>query len=304
MTSTVGYIQNLQENHLPLMSQLWPGTFNNQNVTRSILFEKTFGAFDYAPELCFGYFDDDGLAGFICGTPATRPGRAGIRLLIVAPARRRRGIGTMLLSEFENRLRAQGSISHIRAVATPGNYLTPGVNPFDMDFTCFLEVHNYHWVGTSQNLLAESTFQRRYQDRLESILKSGYTLRRADSNDDRLLEFVKEQFPSWLHEVRRSLLNSPVTIHVCEAGGEAVGFACSESNNVGSGVLGPTGVHPAHRGHGISQVTLHLCVDDLRCRGFERYILGWTNPDLNCFFRREFGAERSGVYWIYEKAIA
>jgi N-acetylglutamate synthase-like GNAT family acetyltransferase len=215
------------------------------------------------------------------------------------------GVGSKLLLEMENRIASHSSISRIRAIATPGNYLTPGVDPFDMRFTCFLERHGYRWVGTTQNLIAESRCQRAYHDRLKALLQLGYTLRRADSsNSEKILQFVGTHFPAWQFEVQRSLLNEPPTVHICEAGDEVVGFSCSESNNVGSGVLGPTGVHPAHRRHGISQVTLHLCVDDLRNRGFERYLLGWTSSDLNYFFRREFGAERHGVYWKYEKTVS
>lgn len=302
MASATGSIQELQMKDLPLMLRLWDRSPSPGKFPAAILLEKTFNAFDFVPSLCIGYFEDRELLGFVCGVPKKGSGMAGIRLLIIDPALRVQGVGNKLLDEIEKRL--QTNASSVRVFATAGNYLTPGVDPFDMDFTCFLEIRGYRWVGATQNLTARTDHHVSQTNSSEATLKSGYRFLRGDShNKDKIFNFMTAQFPLWIEEVQRSFLNSPPSIHICEAGSDIVGFACSESNNVGTGVLGPAGVHPSHRGQGILKAALHLCVDDLKSCGFEQYTLAWTNPNLNHFFRREFRADRAALYWIYEKAL-
>ncbi len=302
MPSSTVSIQELQMEHLPLMLRLWERSSQQPKFPATILMEKTFGAFDFMPSLCLGYWEDKELLGFVCGVSDIGSKIAGIRLFIVDPVLKVQSVGNKLLGELERRL--QTNASAVRVFATAGNYLTPGVDPFNMDFTCFLEVRGYRWVGTAQNLSARTNHLPSQRASSDVALKPVYRLLRGDlHNKDKILQFITEQFPLWIEEVQRSFLNSPPSIHVCETDGNIVGFACSESNNVGTGVLGPAGVHPSHRGQGILKATLRLCVEDLRNFGFDYYTLAWTNPNLNHFFRREFRAERAAIYWIYEKAL-
>src|SRR5579872_3494020 len=297
-------IRNLQHADLEAMQTLWTRA-KYEEIIPGVLAEKCFNALDYSPDLCIGYFKEGDLAGFACGTLLGYENLAGIRLLVVDPLHRRRGVGASLLQELERRLQSAGTVSRINVLAITGNYFLPGIDAFDMESTCFAEKHGYTWKGYAQNLIAQTSFQRNYEHRVAPLENKGYSFHRLQAeHHERAFAFLQQHFPHWEHETRRALLNDPPTVHIAMWKDEVVSVGCSESNNVGTGSLGPLGVHPEHRGGGVGLVVLHRCVDDLCKLGFEKYILGWTNPDLNRFLRREFGAQRQRVCWIYHKEVS
>lgn len=296
-------VRELQHGDIPVMRSLWHSVMP-QRCANQVLHEKTFGAVDFRPDLLLGAFEGSQLVGFGCGTLDEKLGIGGLRIILVDPVKRGRGIGSEILLDLEGRLQNFSALSVIRAIGIAGNYFTPGVDPFDMEFTCFLERWGYRWVGTTQNLIADVGGQRNYSRLFLELRTAGYQFRRVGIDDEETLrQFIAITFPIWKQEVDRALYNVPATVHICLIRNEVVGFASSESNNVGMGTLGPTGVRPDHRKRGIGSAVLHLCVDDLRSKGFEKYVVTWTHPKLNCLIKREFGATRRELFWLYEKRM-
>jgi mycothiol synthase len=297
-------IRNLCRSDFAAMCQVISRSKLKDSLTEGILLEKTFGAFDYVADLDIGDFESSELVGFACGCIFAKPVRTGIRLLIVDPSHREHGVGSNLLRELEERLCKTGPISFIQAAATPGNYFNPGVDPSDVSTTCFLEKWGYKVVDVAQNLVVECLPHRPYTSKLNALIKDNYEIRRVEKDDNRpLLTLVEQHFPQWLQEVQRALLNRPITVHFCTKDKAVVGFACSESNNVGTGVLGPAGLLRAHRGQGLGTIMLHRSVEDLRVLGFQECSLPWTRFDLSLFARREFALRSRHSFWIYRKDL-
>lgn len=284
---TVNSIQTLQKKHLPAALALCTSAFPREAITLSIIQEKLFDSDE--SNYSVGYFKGSKLVGLGCASVLRLSPVAGIRLLAVCPGYQNQGIGHALLADVENHFLLNSRITTIAMMATPGNYLTPGVDPFCMNATCFLERRSYVVVNTNQNLTARSTARRPWRHRLDTLAKLGYRVCRVTPADYVSLFSCANQISSGFDlEIRRALRNQPATVHICTFKNKVVGFACAESNNVGAGVLGPLGVHPQHGGKGIAAVTLQCCAEDLDALGFERYAIYWTEPRLNRFFHAEF----------------
>ncbi len=229
-----------------------------------------------AEEKCFGrgvagepevrvHGDFDGLS-VTCGR--------WLRILAVDRAQRRRGIGTALLRDAEER----GAQS---IAAEAGNYFTPGVPEEQVEF--FVK-RGYHETARTQNL--DTTELPREMP--------GGVQRTADRERPRVLDFIERAFgPIWRFEASRGVL-----FHA-ERGGEIAGFAAHEANNRGLGFFGPTGVALAHRGKRIGWDLLHACLADARRLGYERVVIPWT--DAISYYAKGCGARVAQRFVILRK---
>jgi hypothetical protein len=169
-----------------------------------------------------------------------RKGLGGIRLLAVSPKFENRGIGQRLLLEVESILVSRPKIRSFIMLATQGNYLVSGVDPDHQRAVRFLEKCGYRVIDTAQDFTGEVGLLPSARKRFEVAARAGYRIMRASAEHvPSLLRLVHAVNPGWELEVRRALSNTHATVHVACDGHNVAGFSCTESNNVGTEVLGP-----------------------------------------------------------------
>jgi len=207
-----------------------------------------------------------------------------VRILVVDRDKRRRGIGSALLKDAEER-----GASVIAAEA--GNYFTPGV--VDRD------------VGSAQFLRARGYIETRFTHNLDVALTSrprvdALTRRPAHEESDRVLAFVERHFGRiWRFEAMKAFETDVPQIFITEENGEITGFAVHDVNNRGLGFFGPTGVAKDMRGRGLGCDLLLASLADLHRIGYERAVIPWT--DAFDFYRKCSGAEPAHRFIAFAK---
>ena len=235
-----------------------------------------------AEEKCFG----DGIA----GAPTVRVfgdflGAAvtcgkWLRILAVDREARRRGIGSALLIDAEER--------GTRVVAAePGNYLTPGIVTSDETTIAFFLARGYVEKARTTNLEVDLAGGG------QALLPVGTGRRPRRSTHDerpRVLDFIEREFGSiWRFESSRAFDAELPTIFIAEKNGEVTGFVVHEANNRGLGVFGPVGIMKSMRGKGVGRDLVLASLADLRRLGYARAIIPWTGAVD--YYRRICGAE-------------
>ncbi|HEX6098861.1 MAG TPA: GNAT family N-acetyltransferase [Thermoanaerobaculia bacterium] len=205
-----------------------------------------------------------------------------LRVLIVDRDARRRGIGTALLRDAEER-----GTSVIAAEA--GNYFTPGVVDTDTATIAFLRAHRYAEKASTHNLAAAT---RRLED--------SAARRPERSESPRVLAFIEQHFGRiWRFEAAKAFETQIPQIFITEDGHELTGFAVHDVNNRGLGFFGPTGVAESMRGRGIGCRLLLASLADLRRLGYARAVIPWT--DALDFYRKCCGAEPAHRFIAFAK---
>ena len=208
-----------------------------------------------------------------------------IKLLVVAPDARRRGIGSALLEKVAQ--------PRLVIAAHPGNYLTPGVDPRYEDGLAFLKARGFQPTGEAPNLRVELVGNKRctraHAQRIEPpIAAAGYRIRRAVADDAAALDaMVRSAFSgAQAYEIARALEVGGV--HIALHSEKIVAFAAHDGNNRGLGWFGPAGTLADHRGKGVGEILLVHCMADVAERGQNETIVAWVGPVD--FYRRAVGA--------------
>ena len=207
-----------------------------------------------------------------------------VRILVVDRAARRRGIGTALLRDADERG------AHVIA-AEAGNYFTPGVVDSDASTTRFLHARGYIETRFTYNLHVA------LDDR---VLDDSLARRPSHEESDRVLAFVEKHFGRiWRFEATKAFETDVPQIFVTEEAGGITGFAVHDVNNRGLGFFGPTGVAKEMRGRGLGCRLLLASLADLRRLGYRRAVIPWT--DAIEFYRKCSGAEPAHRFIAFAK---
>lgn len=274
-------------------------------LTPALLAEKLDAEPPEAAASGYAALCDGAVAGWAFGVmrPCPDGPRGVVKMLAVAPAFRRRGIGAALLAAVEARIEGAGAAT-IRFGESAPNYLVPGVDERCGPLLRLLEGRGYARIGDTVNMtvdLAADAFATDAEE--ERLAAAGIAVRRAAAGDARSLEaLLVAHWPPWLPEVAAALSRRPAAVHVaCGPEGAVVGFAAHDGNNVGTGWFGPMGTAPAWEGRGIGRVLLRRCLRDLCRQGLGRAVIPWVGPVA--FYERHAGATVSRRFVRFEKTV-
>lgn len=266
--------------------------------------EKLFGIAPAAVARAFGAWEHDELVG-VAAISARY-----LRVLAVAPAARRRGVGSALLEACERGARDAGE-KRLRALDQPGNYLAPGVDERNVETIAWLEKRGWRRDGDPRLnvLIAVRDNPRVTIERAEELAAAararGYEIRRAHQPEPELLHAVQAEFGNaWPFEVALALgvrASEPFTghsvaaaqlfhgasgVHVALRDGAYCAFAAHDGNNRGLGWFGPTGTWPDHRGKGLGEALLLACLVDVAV-DHDRCEIAWIGP--RAFYEKSAG---------------
>lgn len=246
--------------------------------------------------------DGDQVVGMMQMVHRPEDHRGWLGLFAVAGEFWRRGVATALWRHVEANFRDAG-VTEVEALAIPGNYLLPGLDPGYTEGLCFLESQGFERFRDCANLIGvlDRPFDTRSdEDRLKS---GGVTIRRAEVADDALLDaYFSEHFGlDWRMEVALALDNEPPGLHLALAGNRIIAFSAHSTQNREHGFFGPMGTAPEARGKGIGRVLLWRCLNDLRDAGHKTAVIPWVGPIS--FYFRHAGCRVDRVFWRYRKQL-
>ncbi|MFI5832070.1 GNAT family N-acetyltransferase [Micromonospora sp. NPDC051300] len=257
------------------------------------------------PVLRLGAVRDGTLLGVLLGSlSVAHPERGHVDLVAVAPAERRQGVGTALLTGAETRLAALGA-SELLLAGNPPHYAWPGIDVRYTPAVCAALRLGFRQDRTAWNMtaaLTEGSPALRPTEAAEQRLAArGVTVRRAEPADlPALSAFARSVFGgTWDGELAGSVGRPDAGTHLAERDGEILGFAAYGSAR--PSWFGPMGTAPAAEGSGIGGVLLRRCLRDQAAAGIGAAQIGWVGPVP--FYSGAAGARIERVFFLYRKAI-
>ena len=241
------------------------------------------------------------LVGFL--QSATRPAmnKAWVGLFAVDEALRRQGIASALL----NHARAVWPVgtTEVEALAIPGNYLLPGLDPRYTEALCFLERCGFERFKDCVNLIADLSHAFETTAEQRRLAAAGIEVRRARAADEPLLDaYFEEQFGAdWRFEASLAMRNDPPALHLALQDGRIIAFSAHSTQNREWGFFGPMGTAPAARGHGLGRVLLWHCLNDMRDAGHRTSVIPWVGPIA--FYQQWAGCRVERVFWRYHLTL-
>lgn len=282
---------------VPAITAIARATFIHDVVSEARINEKLFGARPAGMTLWETHLahHDDKMVGFmhVAARPVAK--KAWLGIFAVAPDHKRRGIATALLKRVEQQIPPE--CETIEALAIPGNYFTPGIDPRYTAGWVWLERRGFARFNECTNLTAplETAFDTAAAE--EELRQQQIEIRRANDADAPLLDafFTNDFGGDWRFEADLALQNDPPALHLALRENEIVGFAAHSGQNREVGFFGPMGTTPAARGTGVGRVLLWHCLNDLRAAGHKNAVIPWVGPIP--FYYRWAGCTVDRVFW-------
>ena len=273
-------------------------------LTPALLREKVWDDPHFDPELAIVAQEGPDLVGFGMARlwPTPEVLRGTVKLLCVAPERRREGLGGEILRQLEDGLARRGA-EVVRIAEAAPNYLTPGVDVRYTPGWLFVQKHGYRQIGEAVNMdvdLAGQSFDTSEAER--QLDAKGVTVRRAGDSDREVVQaFLAEHWPAWSPEIDNTFRQQPISLHLAFRAGDLLGFSAYDANNVGTGWFGPMGTAEAARGLGIGGVLCLRCLADMKAQGHAHATIPWVAPVG--FYAHYADAHVSRVFHRFEKRL-
>ncbi len=224
--------------------------------------------------------------------------RAWMGVFAVSAAYRRQGVASRLFETVSSEWAAAG-VESAEAMAVPGNYLLPGIDPRYTEALCLLERHGFERFKDCANMVADLHKEFDTGPDEERLAGLGIDVKRAGPSDHALLkEFFDRDFgEDWLVEADLAMRNDPPALHIALKNGHIIAFSAHSGQNREWGFFGPMGTTPASRGTGVGRVLLWHCLNDLRRAGHRTSLIPWVGPIG--FYSRYVSARVTRVFWRY-----
>jgi GNAT superfamily N-acetyltransferase len=227
----------------------------------------------------------------------------------VMPSARGKSVGQALLELTEEKLLGEGA-QKIDVGPYPSNYFCPGVdiNAYPSGVKFFLS-SGYEKKSESCSMhinLAGYQTPAKYMEKRKTLEAAGYRFKPYEAADAlSLFAFIKEDFGSWLPDIRSSILadRAEKTMLLAQeaATGATVGFAMRAMDGTPER-FGPFGTKPSLQGKGIGAVLFHEMMENMvRDRIFHAYFL-WTEG-RNVDIYAGWGMSVYRTYAMLTKAI-
>ena len=211
---------------------------------------------------------------------AERNGQGFIRLLVVHPAQRRRGIGHALMEAAEGDLSGSGGIT---VGADAPDYLFPGVPSRLTAMFCLLESRGYQRAETNLNMTVD----------LEKLPPEPGGPRLAGADDrSEVDDWTGAHWPWWRDEVLSALAKDRLLVTHDQDG--LAGFCAWDVNR--KGWLGPIAVRPSSMGRRVGVPLLLGALHRMRVTGRRRAEIAWISPVR--FYARTVGAEMGTAFIV------
>jgi GNAT superfamily N-acetyltransferase len=221
-----------------------------------------------------------------CGVVASvrEAERGFVRLLVVAPEARRKGLGTKLLAAAEADLEGCRSVT---VGADPPYWLFPGVETSETGMLCLLESRRYRRVDANFHMAVDL-------DAIPTGPRDGELA--AASHRPEVARFCEAHWPGWRAEALRALDNGTLVVGHDDRG--LAGFCAWDVNR--RGLVGPVAVRPDLVGQGRGLPLLLAALHRQREAGRRRIEIAWVGP-VRPYAR--VGAQVSRVFLVYEKRL-
>ncbi len=246
--------------------------------------------------------DNENTVGFMHSVTRATESKGWLGLFATAATHQRQNAASILLQQAIDAWRAVG-IQQVEALAMPGNYFTPGLDPRYTPALCFLEHHGFERFSDCANLIAPLDYEFETAEDEDRLKKIGVAVRRATTEDHKLLDdFFGEQFgPAWRLEAALACAQTPAALHLALENDRIIAFSAHSSQNREWGFFGPMGTTPAARGKSIGRVLLRRCLNDLRAAGHRTSIIPWVGPIG--FYAKHVNARVDRVFWRYRLSL-
>lgn len=224
-----------------------------------------------------------------------------IDLIAVDPVHQQRGLGSRLLGEVEHLLRTAGC-DRVVVAGHPPHYAWPGVDARYMPALCLFNRAGYRRTGVEFTLAVDLPGNPHLEEPLAARKTTTVRLQRARDEDlGWILDGMSEDWPdTWPAEVTAALLGQQGGVIV--AGDNAHGLLgfCAWGVNRDDEV-GPLGVLPSQRGHGLGSALIREAMRQVRSDGFTVGVLPWVGP--LAFFSRVLGAQPARTFVTLSKDL-
>ncbi|MCR5005947.1 MAG: GNAT family N-acetyltransferase [Clostridiales bacterium] len=269
-----------------------------ENVREEAVVERILS---HTEDPAFGIFADGALA-----AACLLHGRA-ITMLAVQPAYRRKGFGSTLLNEAEQRIRAAGYEKLTIGVGTDDAYLMPGV-PMDQGADAFFRKRGYqhNWGETGCFDMSMDLSDAPEQPVHVGDTVHGITYRMAGPKDipgiEACVKDAQESFVPYYLETEHYTADTKAPVLVAVRGADVLGtlIVSLEVEGEGLGSVGCTATRTDARGQGIATHMVQAGTQYLKDNGMRRAFLGYTYTDILRMYARA-GYQVSQEYFMAEK---
>ena len=283
---------------------LWNECLSWDRITPEVFRETTLLDPNFDPSAALLAIENDQLLGFVCGmrravawwgySPA--PDRGWITTLFVAPAHRRRGIGSRLLRAAMEFLRAAGCVE-VRFAHFSPHYYFPGVD--ESAYPGALAFFHHHGFAVEEQVVAmerplyELVVPAQVLENEERLAAHGI---RCSYFEPRYLlptlAFFKETFPTWGYFFRQKLRVRPwpndEMVIVLDRD-RVIGY-CQQLEGEH---VGPFGIHPEVRSKGVGTVMLYHLLRRMQEKGYRHAWFGMTEHAESYYARAGFVQTRT-----------
>jgi GNAT superfamily N-acetyltransferase len=289
---------------LPAMHELLAAGLTFDRFSVALLEEKLFHSPRPGVDVYRTMLAEDGgrLVALMQSVTRAAAGRGWLGLFATRTDWRHHGVARMLFAEAAPRWRAAG-VTSVEALALPGNYFTPGLDPRYTPALCFLERCGFQKFNDCSNLISDIRGDLRTDDDERRLRDVGVSVRRATRDDGPLLDaFFQQQFgPDWRLEAELSLRNDPPALHIAIKNRAIIAFSAHSTQNREWGFFGPMGTAEAARGLGVGRVLLLRCLHDLQLAGHKTSVIPWVGPIS--FYARCVPTVVERVFWRYRLSL-
>lgn len=228
-----------------------------------------------------------GLIATVEGHAATGgTGRGFVRIIVVAPEHRGRGLGRELLALGESDARAAG-LGSLTIGADAPFYLWPGVEAGETALLCLLERTKYQ--RTEANFNMELGLGALPPD------PGGWTVAGAAERDE-IHEWADRHWGWWTMELLRATDRGTLVISRDD---DSISAVCAHDVNR-TGWVGPVAVRPDLMGRGVGVAPLLGALHRMRAGGQTRVEIGWVGPVVPY---ARVGATLGRVYFVHRKEL-